>query len=437
MFKLIFHQLWNQRRQNGWIFLELLVAAFFLWTVIDPVAVLTANHRIDKGYDSDRLYLVEVGAYDATHGSYRAEADNDSLRMAAYERMARTLRHLPEAGSFAIVCLQSVPNGITWSGTQLFPDTASMSRDNGFVHAQYYRFVTEAGSEPFRTYGMKDARTGGDLNLPADPRDRVFISERLARRLFGTSDAAGRKVYADRETELTVAGVFADFKHRDYEQPYPLAVRLESEMQGSPYMHWVYCFAIRLKDGVDASAFERRFNDEVKPTLSGGNYYCSGLQTFNRLSDIYAARSGVTNKLRLQYSLTGFTILCVFLGMVGTFWIRCNARRQEIGVMCSMGAARRTICRQFLIEAWMLVTIAFIVVLPLLLHHARVDGFYAPDMNANFVPDPAYWQNRFGPHFGIVSLLTYALLLLVALIGTYIPVLRASRTRPAEALRDE
>ncbi|MDO4165765.1 MAG: FtsX-like permease family protein [Bacteroides sp.] len=437
MFTFIFHQLWNQRRQNGWIFLELLVAGFFLWTVIDPVAVLTANHRIDKGYNSDRLYLVEVGAYDATNGNYRAEADNDSLRKAAYERMARTLRELPEVGSFAIVYLQSIPNGVTWSGTQLFPDTAAVSRDNGFVHAQQYRFITGDGSNPFHTYGMKDALTGGDLKLPADPRDQVFISERLAQRLFGTSDVTGRKVYGGNRSELTVAGVFANFKHRDYEQPYPLAISLESEMRASRYMHWQYCFAIRLKDGVDAAAFERRFNDEVKPMLSMGNYYCDRLETFNRQSAIYAARSGVTNKLRLQYSLTGFTILCVFLGMVGTFWIRCNARRQEIGVMCSMGASRRTICRQFLIESWMLVTIAFIVVLPLLLHHAWINGFYVMEMNDEFVSDPAYWQNRFGAHFCIVSLLTYVLLLAVALIGTYIPVLRASRTRPAEALRDE
>ena len=50
MLQTILHQLWNQRRQNVWIFLELLVVSFFLWTVIDPIYVLTANHAIDRGY---------------------------------------------------------------------------------------------------------------------------------------------------------------------------------------------------------------------------------------------------------------------------------------------------------------------------------------------------------------------------------------------------
>ena len=31
-----------------------------------------------------------------------------------------------------------------------------------------------------------------------------------------------------------------------------------------------------------------------------------------------------------------FFLLCTFIGMVGTFWIRCNNRRGEIGIMKSM-----------------------------------------------------------------------------------------------------
>lgn len=40
-------------------------------------------------------------------------------------------------------------------------------------------------------------------------------------------------------------------------------------------------------------------------------------------------------------------------------------------------------------------------------------------------------------HFCIVTLMTYIILLVIALIGTYIPVKRASHILPADALRDE
>lgn len=82
------------------------------------------------------------------------------------------------------------------------------------------------------------------------------------------------------------------------------------------------------------------------PLLKAGNFYCSGLESFEEVSYMYAQRSGVINQLRLKYSLA-VALLCIFLGMVGTFWIRCNARRQEIGIMRSMGASENAVRNQF------------------------------------------------------------------------------------------
>ena len=377
-----------------------------------------------------------VTTYERTHGSYDPDMASDSMNLVAYRRMARIIRELPEVDSWAIARYMSFPNSSSWSGTQVFADTASLHKDKGYVHAQRYEFVTMDGSNLLRTYGIKDARTGGDLRLPEQPADKVFISERLAERLFGTVDAVGKKVYQSDEP-LEVAGVFRNFKHRDYEQPYPLFIGMQTDMQGSPYMVWEYSFVFRLKPGVDVSAFKLRFRQEVEPQLSIGNFYCDGLQDFSSLSEAYAMRSGVTNKLRLQYALTTFALLCIFLGMVGTFWIRSNARRGDIGVMRSMGASQGCIVRQFLLEAWMLLTVAFVLVIPFLYFHARIHGLYTVEMFDDFVLDPAYGQNRFGFHFTVVLVLSYLILLIVALIGTYIPVRRAARTLPLEALREE
>ena len=436
MLQTILHQIWNQRRQNGWIFIELLAVSFFLWTAIDPIYVLTANYHIDKGYNPEGLYVVNIGTYDETHGSYDPAMVTDSMCREAYWRIARIVRNQPEVESWSISTCWSFPNSSSWNGTQLFADTASLHRGKGYVHAQQYHFVTAEGSNLFCTYGMKDARTGGEMVLSPQARGKAYLSERLAQQLFGTTDVVGKKVY-ESEQAIEVAGVFCDFKHRDYEQPYPLIVRMYDDMQGGLYMPWMYNFVIRLKPDVDASAFKRRFQQEVAPLLSVGNYYFDNLQKFSALSDAYAMRSGVTNKLRLQYALTGFALLCIFLGMVGTFWIRSNTRREEIGVMRSMGASQACIVRQFLIEAWLLATIAFAVVIPFLLYHAHVNGLYALEMKEYFVPNPAYGQNRFDFHFTVVLLFSYLILLLVALVGTYIPVRRAARTLPVEALREE
>ena len=73
-------------------------------------------------------------------------------------------------------------------------------------------------------------------------------------------------------------------------------------------------------------------------------------------------------------------------------------------------------------------------------NYVYIEGFAEPAkllLFGDYHPDPAYWQNRALPHFMVVTLITYVLLLLTALVGTYIPVRRAARTLPADALRDE
>lgn len=79
-----------------------------------------------------------------------------------------------------------------------------------------------------------------------------------------------------------VAGVFGEFKHRDYEQPFPLVVFLKSRIEAEPYIQWRWRIVFRLKDGVDAWAFEKRFREEVAPQLQIGNFCYPELVSFNR-----------------------------------------------------------------------------------------------------------------------------------------------------------
>ena len=54
---MIFKQLWNQRRQNGWILLELIVIAFFLFTTSAEVVRGTIDYMLPDGYEKETTYL--------------------------------------------------------------------------------------------------------------------------------------------------------------------------------------------------------------------------------------------------------------------------------------------------------------------------------------------------------------------------------------------
>lgn len=433
MLKTILHQIWNQRRQNGWIFIELLVVSFFLWVVIDPIALLTGYKLIPRGYEAQGRYAVRMEAYDETHADWQMAEDSASHCKAAFERIISEIRHLPEVEYFSISGNAAFPNAPSFNGGSIRSDTTEHAKK---MQIQEYDFVGIDGSNLFATYGMKDARTNKDFILPEDCADKRFISESIAREFWGTTDVIGKEFAYD-DQMIKVSGVFKEYKHRDYEKPTALIVHARSGLFASKYMHYGYVVTFKLKQGVDAEAFEKRFHQEVAPRLRQGNFYMSWLKPFEQLSDEYAIMSGSINKLRLQYGLAVFALLSIFLGMLGTFWIRCNARRQEIGVMRSMGASQIIITRQFLFEATLLVTVAFVIALLVVFNYVRMEGMAGGVNWESNQQNAYYWMNRFGIHFAIVSIVTYLTLLLTALLGTYIPVYRASRVNPAEALRDE
>ena len=436
---ILLHQIWNQRRQNLWIFIELLIAGFFLWMVIDPIYVLTANRLIPQGGDTRGMYVLNLGQYDKSFGEYDPTQDSAQVMFRHYQDIVRAVRTCPEVEAFTVSAYSSFPNSMSWSGMELF------NEDSVRVHVQQYRFIPLDGSDLPKTYGMVDVRTGQPVTLPADfaQRRMIALSERAARDLFGTTDAVGLTVYesSDRENPHEVAAVFCDYKHYTSEQPYPMAVLSEENFMMAPFTANIYHIVFRLKDGVDADAFETRFRAEVAPQLSRGNFYFDSLKTFGDYSRQNALSSGVTNKLRLQYALGGFALLCIFLGMVGTFYIRANARREEVGILRAMGVSRAGIVRRFLAESWILVTVAYALALLVVGNYVYAAGFAeginAVNITKELVPDPAYPQNRPWPHFLSVTVLTYAVLLLTALVGTWIPVRRAARILPVDALREE
>ena len=51
----IFRNLWNSRKRNVWILLELIVIAIVCWMVIDPLFVIFYNKSIPDGYVADGL----------------------------------------------------------------------------------------------------------------------------------------------------------------------------------------------------------------------------------------------------------------------------------------------------------------------------------------------------------------------------------------------
>ena len=437
MIKTIFKQIWNQRKMNLWIFLELLAVSFFLWLVLDPVYVLNVNKQTKRGYESEGRYVLDLSRYSKGHGDYDT-TETMTLQKEALMRIARIVRNQPEVKCTSISGSNAFPNGGGFYGHHFYADSTQAAMEKG-AYAQWTMNYAEDGSQFFQTYGMKDARNGQELIVPpgiADP-PRCYISAELARKLFGTVEVVGKKMFiGGKDISEEIAGVFEDYKHRDYNQPLPFVVRFKKDLVPT-FGFLEYDVVLCLKEGVNTEAFEARCMKEVAPQLKQGNYYLNKLRTFEEVGENLAKSQGIHVKLNTQFALAAFALLCIFLGTLGTFWVRCDDRRQDIGVMRSLGASKTTIIRQFFVETGLLVTLAFVCTLPLLMHYVHESGMYYATITDEPKDSLTVWWLETVPHFCMVSLLTYAILLLIALLGTYIPVSRAAKVLPADALRDE
>ena len=434
MIKLIFKQLWNQRKMNTWIFLEIIVAGVFLWYTVDTAFVTTAVNLIPKGYEENGMYQIELDGYRTNHKLYDKEVATKENREATLQRMTDQIHNIPEVLSFYLAGNATYPNSLSWSGSQFFPDTLSMTEQK-YQHAQWYEVYDGGGSDFLQTMGLKDAETGEVLSMTKGEQiaNRCYISEDFAKNLFGSVDPINQKVYKDRRNIYTVQGVFQRMKTIEFHLPYSLIVMCTQELPiNSP------TFVIRLKKGVNGEQFASHFMKEIAPTMKGSNLYVADVKSMASLRKGHGNIMNVYNRQRLQYSLISFTLLCIFLGMVGTFSIRTNARRQEIGLMRSLGASTLTIVKQFFCESWLLVTLGFILSLFGIANLLVMgDGMTQPQGGYNPAANASYWMFEDAPHFMIVTLLTYVLLLTISWIGTYIPVRKAMKVLPADALRDE
>jgi putative ABC transport system permease protein len=180
-----------------------------------------------------------------------------------------------------------------------------------------------------------------------------------------------------------------------------------------PTVHW-----LDLRPGIDARTTARA----VESALLAHGVEAEALA--ETLDDTMAAQR------TFNYLIEGFMALGLVVGVAALGVIAARAvveRRQQIGVLRSIGFQRRLIQAAFLAESSFIALTAIVVGTGLALVIARnVIADVSKQASWGDLAFVVPWVS-----LGVIFLVVYA----VALLTTFIPALRASRVRPAEALR--
>ena len=432
----IIHQIWNERKQNAWLFLELIVAIIFLWLAIDPLFTLVCRNNLPKGYTPEKVYRVKYEAFVTDPSSYQASENNKAEFLA---QLADAFDNIPEIECCFMGQHGLEPNPGGYSSTMLALPVDKPDSLIDWKNARVYNIVANEKSRFFETVRAIDVKTGKVLQqVDYAGKDGAYLSRRQAMALFGTTDVVGKKFINSHHDSFTILGVFEDLQLISYDEYTPIVLYCNNNIDKHTFRDEIY---FRLKDSADEDEFKKKFENEIMPKYSHGIYHIMGLQSYMDCIDKHDKQYNISNKYRLYTGLSGFALFCAFMGVFSAFWIRTNSRRRDIGIMRSVGATASSAVGQFVTEAMILVTVAFVVSMPLIAHYIYIEGFAEPLAKVpmwvhNETPDQSYLHNRTLPHFAIVTAIAYLLISAIAIAGSLLPASRITRSLPADALRE-
>ncbi|MDO4320146.1 MAG: FtsX-like permease family protein [Bacteroidales bacterium] len=437
MVKMIFKNLWNRRRQNAWLFVELILVTILTWIMTDYVTVGMADTALPMGYDVGRLVLVDVSSLPEASPDYKAEYDSVDANHRAVEAMMQHMRGLDGVERAAYMGSCPVIGGTSNVNTGMGIGEAIDTLVHGVNMVMF-----EPDTEFFETYGIKASAgspTAAELSARRMSDYEIIISREYGELFWPGENALGKRFLNEVKDGdsifTTVTGVVegirwisplrsycAVFSNRD---PWGDRKRPVSEFQ----------VVLRLGEGVDHSDFLNALRGNS--SLRAGNFFVQTATDYVDLLYNTEEQYGIHTERRQMMLLSAFFLLNLMLGTIGCFWLQTNRRVEEIGVLRSFGARRSQVTCMLVAESVILTVAAFMIGALLYLQYAvrngLADGFDA-NQDSNVIDN---WVRHFGMHFTIISVIVLAILVVCVVIGTLIPAIRASRVNVSEALRDE
>jgi putative ABC transport system permease protein len=203
----------------------------------------------------------------------------------------------------------------------------------------------------------------------------IVLSEKTAHKIFGTDNALGKAVLLDNKELLTVTGIIEDApgnSHIQYE-----AFISFSSLYEDKNMHldwnggWAYYTYLLVSAGTDVEAlaekfqpfFDRHINYIFEGTSISENMYLQPLTGIYLHSGLNG-EIGPTGNLSylILFSLIAlliFTIACInYINLTAT---RLTVRQRETGIRKLLGATKKGIIMQFLVESVILNVIALML----------------------------------------------------------------------------
>lgn len=423
MLRHIFTIIYNQRKQNIFIFLELLLVACLLWAISDSLCVDIYTEKQPMGVDIESVYELHLSV-----ANEAALEDSSGYRRVAEDflKLVDNVRQCPEVEA-ASVSISAIP--YTWSSNWSYLIAASDTTTPSdlcqmfYVMPEYFQVLHIQTPEGRPVYD-EAVRNPGEF----------ILSQTLAEKLFPGVSAVGREAKygnfgGESEIPRKIASVTAPRRKTDFERAEPVYYvlwRSEKDVldlcENASLLPTSFDFLIRMRPNFQPSAMAD-FLQKNSARLSVGDVYVSSYTSIDDYkTDMLKGRMDNQKK---KTALVVFMLVNIFFGIIGTFWLRTQSRRAEIGLRAALGASKQSLQLQLYLEGLVLLALT----LPLTL--IFIGNILLADLPDTYRLDYTWWRFVF-PVIG-----SYLLLSAMILVGISFPARKIARMNPAETLHYE
>ena len=409
MIRHLLKMVWNRKRINGLIMVEIFVSFLVLFIVLTATAYYVSNYFKPLGYEIQDVWNIHVNSRLPNEGYA-------GVRSQGLTQLRLAMMDLPEVESVGWMYAGPYAHS-TWSNGRKFGGkdiSIEVNRASDDIQ-KVLRIPLIRG----RWFSAEDnvsnpvAKPGPD-GKPA-PRDAgqtpVVINELYAHMLFGSDDPIGKLPL---DSTCRVIGVMKDYrKAGEFSAPVNYQIERCSFMDTTAIQSG--SFYIRLKPGTTA-AFQAKLSAALEAVEKGWSFDIEPLANAReadfkiRLAPLIAA--GV---------IAAFLLLMVALGLIGVLWQNVTQRTREIGLRRALGGTAQNVSWQIRGEQFAITTIGVAVGSILVLQLPILDLI-------DFIPAQIYLT---------ALMASMALLYILTYLCSMFPSWLAMDIEPAEALHYE
>lgn len=403
--------------------MELLLVVASLWVMMDSLFVDIRTYKAPLGFDVTNVYKVNLGKISPDVPGYVPDELHQSSDGEDLIRLVDNLRQNPKVEE---ACLAYAACPYSWNTSwmpliQAEADTAQKA--NTFqrlrVQPSYYDVFRITDQEGHPLCPIVEQHTG-----------EIVITTDMERDFWDGQPGLGRQVKWGGSTStklMTVAAVSASVRRTEFDRSEPFFYSLWRSDQDvinaadGVQAQNLDCF-IRMKDGFRAEDMETLLQ-QMSDRLTVNNLYVSSVKPIQEMRASFLKPR--TDNLTKKCFLVGFMLVNVFFGIVGTFWLRTQYRRGELGLRAALGASRSKLKQFMNVEGLCLL---FFTLPLILIFIANVFYFDLPD---TYRQPYSLW--RFLVTFGGSCLLLAGMIW----VGIWFPARKITKMNPAESLHYE